>query len=382
MIVNKNFFKEQLGASIIEVIFAISIVIMLTPFVFKIINNITQNIKHLNTVKNIVNDKKNFVSFVKINQFQWSENIKIKLTDLEIETITDNKYKYVYIDKYTSNNIPIIDIFLIIDIKENLINKLKIIQQLGKEATIVDKNKQAKTNLWSISSDELSEGDIVYRISYVNNKLDDKKYLHRSSNEEADLNTMYRDLDINNHDIQNVNNLYVLDLFTNNIETDFLNIHKLYADNLYYKNGLELNGENAKIKNLYVNNDIIGFKNIYSNNIKINNKNQNSTIKKQLKIYEQLNVTSNLYINNNNYIDIKDINNFETATLKSKLLLIKNIDFDFGINVSSKNLIIGNWDYSKSDVPIIKNITINNMTIKDVIDLNRFDKILTNDWQN
>ena len=69
----------QRGASMIEVVLAVAVVISVSPFLYRQIIDMAQESSDIATANQIVNLRGGVINFLRINQPQWEETIEIKM---------------------------------------------------------------------------------------------------------------------------------------------------------------------------------------------------------------------------------------------------------------------------------------------------------------
>ena len=103
MIVSKKHFyntNTQRGASVLEVVLAITVVLAVSPFVY------TQTIKMANDVRDIANANKivslrdGVINFIRVNQSQWPDTAEIKMSEEDLKNISPSAHSG-FIDKYS-----------------------------------------------------------------------------------------------------------------------------------------------------------------------------------------------------------------------------------------------------------------------------------------
>ena len=67
------FSEETRGASIMEVLLAIGIVALITPFVYEQIARTTQNVRDMSAANQIIELRDSMLNFVRMNQDQWPD---------------------------------------------------------------------------------------------------------------------------------------------------------------------------------------------------------------------------------------------------------------------------------------------------------------------
>ena len=86
---SKIFTDETCGASVMEVLLALGIVGLATPFIYNQIARSTQTVRDMAYAQQIMNVRDNVLNFVRMNQDKWPEVAQIRLSDEELQTISD-----------------------------------------------------------------------------------------------------------------------------------------------------------------------------------------------------------------------------------------------------------------------------------------------------
>ena len=109
------FNTNNAGASITEVLLAMAIVAMETPFVYKQIAQTNQNIRDIAVAKSIIATRDSVLNFVRTNQDKWPESVQIKLDNTDLANISPDAVAG-FIDKYPVIGTTITDVYLAFNI--------------------------------------------------------------------------------------------------------------------------------------------------------------------------------------------------------------------------------------------------------------------------
>ena len=82
----KIFNNASRGASMIEVVLAISIIAVAAPFMYDQIRRTRDDIENISVAQKIVDLQDNALNFVRTHQENWTDKNEIQLTDDEIRT--------------------------------------------------------------------------------------------------------------------------------------------------------------------------------------------------------------------------------------------------------------------------------------------------------
>ena len=90
IVCKKHFYKinfdAQRGASVLETLMAISVVLAVSPFVYNQIANISDDVKDMMMANKIVNLRDGVINFLRVNQDKWEDTVEIKLSQEELDS--------------------------------------------------------------------------------------------------------------------------------------------------------------------------------------------------------------------------------------------------------------------------------------------------------
>ena len=81
---NRTEFFEQRGATITEVILAVAIVVVVSPFLYRQIIEMTRDSADIAVANQIMDLRGDVINFLRINQPQWDDTVEIKSNAKEI----------------------------------------------------------------------------------------------------------------------------------------------------------------------------------------------------------------------------------------------------------------------------------------------------------
>ena len=178
----KIFNNASTGASLIEVVLAISIIAVAAPFMYKQIKRTYSDIENISVAQNIVDLQDSALNFIRIHQEDWPDVAEIRLTPEDIQEISP----YItggIIDKRQYRGTSITDIYLAFDISDSLVRTNQIARQIGSDAAVVGDDGIAYANTWAVSSPDFKPGNLIYRISHNFATQDRTNFLHRGASE-------------------------------------------------------------------------------------------------------------------------------------------------------------------------------------------------------
>ncbi len=388
---NKRFFyHETRGASIIEVVLAMAIVALATPFVYNQINQSNKTIKNIAVAKKIMKSRDSVLNFVRINQDKWPDVAQIKLSPEELNNISTDAVAG-FIDKYTVSGATKTDVYLSFDMPESDLQSAKIAQHIGADAAVVGGDGIAYSDTWAVSAPDFVVGDLVYKISRDVVGADTSKYLHRATSGEDELNVMQRDLNMGRYNIYNIATLGAKSANIRNANTTFVDAPIIAANEVYFSGGANVEGQNIQLGNVRVSGDVSGFRNIYAKNL---NGNRYTTdgriITDRATIYESVNVSKDLILKSDSTRTISGFTGISVNTVLTSFVSTEEIIFydNFGLTISGELLMstvsplkIGNWVFPSTRPPEFSDFNISRAKKPAMPNANSFSEILRDGWQ-
>ena len=267
MIVCKNYFNRmidnsQSGATMVEAVLAIAVVIAVSPFMYTQIVQMSHDSQDIAVANEIVKLRDSVINYIRVNQNQWPDNTEIKLSDDEIKNISPIAHS-VYIDKYKVNGASITDVYLAINTNQSDFRTANIAKQIGEDAAVVRDDGIAYSQSWAVSApDDFYVGDLIYRVSYDFEGADKSRFLHRGTMGEDNLNQMQRNLHMNNFNIFNAYDIDAVSAKIVDVDAVFLESDVVDANNVYFSSGANIGSENITFSSMRVTGDTNGFRTI------------------------------------------------------------------------------------------------------------------------
>lgn len=394
MIVSKSHFyntNTQRGASVLEVMLAITVVLAVSPFVY------TQTIKMANDVRDIANANKivslrdGVINYIRINQGQWPDTAEIKMSEEDIEKIAPIAHSG-FIDKYSVNGATITDVYLAFDINDSGFRSANVAKYIGDDAAIVREDGIAYSQNWAVSApDNFMVGDLIYKISRDFGTSDKSKFLHRGTMGEDKLNQMQRDLHMNSFNMYNVSNIDAVSVKIFDVDAVFIESDMVDSENVYFTSGANLDSQNITFGSMRVTGDASGLNSIVAN--KLNGDKYTTTgrvIADSAVVGNSVNVANNLVLKSTSANTISGFNGISTNKLLTPYLSATDLVFyeNFGITVSGELLMtsnaplrIGNWLFPTNVPPSFSKFILTRASIPPVPDKDEFKKITSKNWQ-
>ena len=221
IVLNSKIFSDNCrGASVLEVLLAMAIVAIATPFVYSQIAKTNRTVHDIAIARKIMSTRDAALNFVRMNQDAWPDNAQIKLDDTELDTISTDAAAG-FIDKYAVNGAIITDVYLAFVAADTGLRTNEIARHIGTDAAVVSDDGVAYGNAWAVAAPDFIPGDLIYRISRDIAGTDTSIYLHRGTMGEDGLNMMQRDLDMAKHHVYNVASLNGKSARARNINVTF-----------------------------------------------------------------------------------------------------------------------------------------------------------------
>ena len=200
----------QRGASMLEVILAIALVLMLVPFMYYHIADMNNTVKDVAMANQIVKLYDPVIDFIRVNNddFTSEDGSAIPLTSEELAEIAPlAKNGWVFKNDIVGGNT--VEIYLLFSF-DSAYRTANIAKYIGADAALVSDDNVAYSGDWAVSfDDELTPGDLVFKITHDFSDADNNKFLHRGTIGGAHLNRMERDLNMNLNNLYNVKNITI-----------------------------------------------------------------------------------------------------------------------------------------------------------------------------
>ncbi len=385
----KIFTDENRGASVMEVLLALGIVALATPFVYNQISRSTQTVRDMAHAHQIMNIRDNVLNFVRMNQDKWPDVAQIRLDEEELRAISDMPVAGL-IDKYSVRGATITDVYLAYEIGDDLMATSRIASHIGANAAVVADDGVAYGASWAAAAPDFEPGDLIYRITRDVSGSDTSRYLHRATSGEDDLNVMFRDLNMGGYNVYNIASIFADSVTANNATAFFVNANDIAAENVYFSSGANMDGGDVFINNMRVSGDITGFKNIYAD--KMNGTTYTTSgriIADKATVANSINVSRDLVLKSDSTKTISGFTGISTGTVVAPFLSTEEIMFyeDFGLTVSGELLMstvspiqIGRWVFPSTTPPRFSKFNISRTTTPDMPETSEFNAIMKSGW--
>ena len=392
MIVNKcKFFSDETrGASIMEVLLALGIVALITPFVYEQIMRTTQNVRDMRYANDVIELRDTMVNFVRINQDQWPDNAQIRLDPAELAAISELPIAG-FIDKYSVRGAAITDVYLAFDFSKNDLQASRIAKHIGGDAAVVADDGVAYGSTWAVAAPDFVPGDLIYRISRDVAGEDTSKYLHRGTSGEDDLNKMMRDFNMGGYNVYNVGTITAQSSKFRDVTTTYADLDSLQSTNVYFSSGANMDGGDVYMGGLRVSGDITGFRNIYADTLNgTTYTTSGRVIADRANVVGSVNVARDFILKSESLKTISGFTSLSASSVVAPYLSTEEIIFyeDFGLTVSGELLMstmaplqIGSWFFPSTTPPKFNSLKIKRTNFPAAPKKDEFKKLMGNGWR-
>ncbi len=384
------FINAERGASVIEVLLAMAIIVMASPFVYSQITKTSHTLHDIAVAKKIMSTRDTALNFVRMNQDAWPDNAQIKLSDEELDLISTDA-STGFVDKYSVRGAIITDIYLSFNIADTDYRTTQIARHIGDAAAVVDDDGVAYGLTWAVQAPDFVSGDLVYRISRDITGEDRSKYLHRGTSGEDDLNVMQRDLDMSRHHVYNVVNLNADSARVNNANVMFTETENFIANTVYFSSGANIENADISIGDVRVSSDVSGFKNITSDNI--NGRSYTTSgriITDRATITNSVNIANKLTLKSDSVRTISGLTGISVNSVYVPYIYAEEMTFynNFGLTISGELLMsttsplkIGDWVFPSTKPPYFSKLTVSRATLPKMPSNQDFSELIRDGWQ-
>lgn len=381
----------QRGASMTEVILAVSVIVAVSPFMYNQITNMANDAQDIAKANQIVKSRDGIINFLRVNQSQWGDDAEIQMSEEEIKAVVPMAHTG-FIDKYKINGATITEAYIAFSLDEPNFRVANIAKHIGEDAAVVREDGVAYAPGWAVSAPEnFHVGDLIYRISRDFEGADNSKFLHRGTMGEDDLNKMQRDLHMNNFNIFNVSDIDALSAKIVDVDAVFLDATVVDTNSLYFSSGANLNSTNVAVGSMRVTGDTSGFKLISADKLNGDKYTTNGRIiTDRATIGNSVNVAGNLVIKSTSSTTSSGFGGISMNKLLTPYISATDMAFfeNYGITVSGELLLtdkaplkIGSWVFPSTTPPSFSKFILTRATLPTTPDADEFKKITHKDWQ-
>ena len=388
---SKIFMHPDSGASMLEVLLAMAIVAMATPFLYSQISDTNNTLRDIATANKIIELRGSVMNFVRLNQDAWPDTAQIRLSDEELDEISTLPTAG-FVDKYLVNGATVTDVYLAFDLNNSDLRVSQIARHIGVDAAVVGNDGIAYGRMFAVAAPDFKPGDLIYRISRDLDGEDKSKYLHRTETGEENLNTMMRDLNMNRNRVYDAGGLDAASAEIKNLSAPFLETPYLVAQTLYFSSGANLDGDTSTFESMRVTGDISGFRNIYADTMNGSGYTTNGRIiTDRADVLYSVNVGNNLTLKSDSVRTISGFTGINAHTVLTSYISTQEIIFyeNFGLTVSGELLMsttapirIGDWIFPSYTPPRFNTLKLQRATLPPPANAKEFGIIMSPDWQS
>ncbi|MBQ6736176.1 MAG: hypothetical protein IJQ90_01680 [Alphaproteobacteria bacterium] len=387
---HKSVHAAQRGGGLVEILLAMVIIAVATPFTYSMIAETTHTMHNMAIANDIISLRDGILNFVRINQDMWPDEAQIQMSGTELAEFSDS-ISAGFIDKYAVRGGTVIDVYLAFEFPLPIKRVAQIANNVGPDAAIVGPDKIAYGDSWAVTAPGFREGNLIYKISRNLSDIDTARFLHRGSSGEDDLNVMARDLNMGGHDVYNIGGIDGKSLRVRSLDATFVTADTVDARTVYFSSGANMNGDNVKIGSMRVSGDINGFRNINAKTLNGSSFNVNGRIiADRATINNVVNVGRDLTLKSASVKTISGFSGITVGSVYAPYILTRQIIFheNFGLTISGELLVssnspvkLGAWYFPSTTPPSFSSLTLARAPIPAAPRADEFSAIMTSGWQ-
>ena len=398
----KIFDNISRGASLIEVVLAISIIAVVAPFMYRQVQRTYSDIENISVAQKIVDLQDNVLNFVRMKQENWPDEAEIPLTAEDIKQISPMISAGI-IDRQKFRGTSITDVYLMFDISDSAVRTNQIARNIGADAAVVGDDGIAYGNTWAVSAPDFIPGSLIYRVSHNFATQDRTNFLHRGASDTildnkkstdvtGDLNAMLRNLNMGGKDLVNIGTLDADYVNAKNIDATFIKADDVTADSVYFSSGANIQGSDASIDTIRALGDISGFRNITANNLNGNSfSNTGTIITDRATIKNKIQIGNLFKLKSSSNKTINAFTAISSNSVYTPYVTATDMLFygDFGLTVSGELLMsrtaplkIGSWVFPSTQMPRFSTLKLGRATISAAPNKSEFSAIMSSGWQS
>ena len=387
----KIFSDATRGTSMTDVILAMAIVAIVSPFLYTQITDATDNVRDMALARNIIALRGNVLNYVRANQDRWPDVAQIKLADDELSEIS-GVATAGFIDKYAVSGATITDVYLAFDTGLKPIRTMRVARHIGMDAAVVSDDGVAYGASWAVSAPDFQPGQLIYRVTRDVAGIDTSKYLHRTSSDDEDLNVMQRDLNMGGNSIFNIATMVAKSARIKNAAAMFANVQDLSATTVFFPDGANMNATSADIGAMRVTGDVTGFRNITANNLNgASYTTHGRIVTDRASVTKSVNVAKDFILKSNSALTVSGFAGVSANTVKTPYVSATEMTFfeNFGLTISGELLMstnaplkIGAWTFPSTVPPSFNALTFERATIPGAPSRNAFGPLMQSGWKS
>lgn len=382
---------SQRGGGLVEILLALVIISVATPFTYSMIAETTQTMHNMAIANDIISLRDGVLNFVRINQDLWPDVAQIQMSQDESVEFSES-ISSGFIDKYSVHGGTIIDVYLAFEFPSMPYKRVsQIANNIGIDAAVVGPDGIAYGDSWAVTAPGFNEGNLIYKISRNLSDVDTSRFLHRGSSGNDELNVMMRDLNMGGHDVYNIGGVDGKSARVRNLDATFVTADTIDARTVYFSSGANMNGDNVKIGSMRVSGDINGFRNITAKTLNGSSFNVNGRmIADRATINNVINVGRNFNLKSTSLKTISGFSGITVGSVYTPYIVANQMVFNenFGLTVSGELLMstnspikFGSWSFPSTIPPSFSSLTLTRAPIPTAPRSDEFSAIMTSGWQ-
>lgn len=379
------------GTSMTEVILAMAIVAIVTPFLYTQINDATDNVRDMATARDIIALRGNVLNYVRTNQDKWPDVAQIKLADDELAEISESAATG-FIDKYAVNGATVTDVYLAFDTDLDMLRTTRIARHIGMDAAVVSDDGVAYGASWAVSAPDFRSGQLIYRVTRDVAGIDTSKYLHRTSSDDEGLNVMQRDLNMGTNGLFNIGAAIAKSARIKNVAAIFADAHEISANTIYFPMGSNMDAADVNIGAMRVTGDVTGFRNITADNMNgTSYTTRGRIVTDRASVTGSVNVAKDFVLKSDSTRTVSGFAGISANTVRTPYVSATEMTFfeNFGLTVSGELLMsttaplkIGNWTFPSTVPPQFSTLTFERAIIPAAPVRSAFGVLMQSGWKS
>ena len=391
-VINRNsFYNDMRGAGLTEVLMAMAIIAVATPFVYTQVAQTTQSATDIRIAKAVMDLRGPVLNFIRMNESAWPDTAQIRLSDEDLEQFTDG-VSAGFVDKYRVSGATITDVFLAFDFGFDARRTSSIARYIGLDAAVVGPDGIAYGNSWAVTAPDFKTGNLIYKISRDITGEDTEKYLHRGTSGEEGLNVMARDLNMGGYNVYEIGGISAKSTRASNLNATFIDTPKIMTNAVYFSSGANIDGGVGTLGAMRVTGDITGFRNISAQTLNGNGyTTKGRIISDRATVTKAVHVSRDLNLKPDTARTISGFSGISAGTVATPFISADEIIFfeNFGLTLSGELLMsttpplrVGSWTFPSNALPRFSELTLARGTYPAQPNTNEFATLINSGWKD
>ena len=407
--------REARGASMLEMMLVIALVLALAPYMYFRISETGRDINDISIARRIADSGGPIMNFVRLNQDLWGPNAQIEIDADELASVLDDKMHLggghlpitlsgAFIHKFQTQTGAAFDVYLGFHIENADETRVaKIARNIGGDAGIVQNGTAYGIyGNWGARADIFNDGDLVFRINENILTQDSERFLHRTNLGDEQLNTMLRDLSLGGNIAYGISTVTADNIRGGEIAVLFAEADLVTAREMIFPSGANLDPTNTIFGTIRVVGDIIGFRNITTRRLAgrgatANWARQGTIVADRATVSDAVHVGRNLHVKSSTTRTITGFTSAIAHSIYVPFLATEDLMFapGFGLTISSELLSatsgaplkLDTWTFPSINSPRFSVLVLRRFGNTDIgtaaqINQEEFAKIMGDGWQD